>query len=183
MFPHKISLFFPQLTILNKEQAQHLSFSGFAITLIGAVLFSTKAIIVKMAFAKTSIDALTLLTMRMVFSLPFYLAAAWIGSSKKDAVRFTKKQWIIIILLGLFGYYLSSLFDFIGLQFVSAGLERLILFLYPSFVLLINSFFFRQKIAGIQKLALLLTYTGLVLAYIGELQIDAANKNFFYVVF
>ena len=165
---------------MNKTQVQYLSFSGFIVALLGSVLFSTKAIIVKLAFAKTSIDALTLLTMRMLFSLPFYLVAAWIGSSRKNAARFTRKQWVAIILLGLFGYYLSSLFDFIGLQYVSAGLERLILFLYPSFVLLINSFLFRQKIAGIQKLALLLSYAGLILAYIGELRIDTVGRNFYF---
>ena len=97
--------------------------AGFLITLIGAILFSTKAIIVKLAFAHTTIDALTLLTLRMAFSLPFYVAAAWIGSSRSERPRFTKRQWIYIISLGLFGYYLSSLFDFVGLRYVSAGLE------------------------------------------------------------
>ncbi|MBS1949284.1 MAG: DMT family transporter [Bacteroidetes bacterium] len=165
---------------MSKTPPHHLPVSGFILTLLGAVLFSTKAIIVKVTFAKTSIDALTLLAMRMLFSLPFYVAAAWIGSNKKEATKFTKKQWLWIALLGLFGYYLSSLFDFVGLQYVSAGLERLILFLYPSFVLLINFFFFNQKITGAQKLALLLTYAGLMLAYIGELRIVDAGKNFYY---
>jgi drug/metabolite transporter (DMT)-like permease len=167
MLPYKFrSSVIHQFEKLNSSQNNHLSFSGFIITLLGSVMFSTKAIIVKVAFAKTPIDALTLLTLRMLFSLPFYLAAAWIGSRHKDSSRFTKKQWAAIILLGLFGYYLSSLFDFIGLQYVSAGLERLILFLYPSFVLLINFFLYKQKISSIQKWALLLTYAGLVLAYV-----------------
>jgi len=165
---------------LEKTADNRLSLAGFLITLTGAVLFSTKAIIVKIAFAKTSIDALTLLTLRMLFSLPFYLAAAWIGSSNKTRDKFTRQQWINIIALGLFGYYLSSLFDFVGLQYISAGLERLILFLYPTFALLINFFFFKQRITRIQQLALLLTYAGIALAYFGELKIDTGNKNFFF---
>jgi drug/metabolite transporter (DMT)-like permease len=148
--------------------------------LSGAILFSTKAIIVKIAFAKTSIDALTLLTLRMLFSLPFYLVAAWVGSSNKSHDRFTRNQWVKIITLGLFGYYLSALFDFAGLQYISAGLERLILFLYPTFALLINYFFFKQKITRIQQWALMLTYAGIALAYMGELNIESGNKNFFF---
>ncbi|MGC4036907.1 MAG: DMT family transporter [Chitinophagaceae bacterium] len=165
---------------MTKETTHTLSLTGFLITLAGAILFSTKAIIVKVAFAKTSVDALTLLTMRMLFSLPFYLIAAWLGSQNKSREKFTKRQWINIILLGLFGYYLSSLFDFAGLQYISAGLERLILFLYPTFALLINLFLFKQKVTRTQQWALLLTYAGIALAYYGELNFDTGNKNFFF---
>src|SRR5882724_9181616 len=115
----------------------------------------------------------------MIFSLPFYLAAAWIGSSRKGVKKFSKKQCITIISLGLFGYYLSSLFDFVGLQYISAGLERLILFLYPTFALLINAIIFKERISRIQGLALLLTYAGIALAYFGELKMDTGNSNFF----
>src|SRR5262245_4444445 len=164
----------------TKTANNNFTLAGFLITFTGAVLFSTKAIIVKLAFAKTPLDALTLLTMRMVFSLPFYLVAAWIGSSDKTKTKFTRREWVQIISLGLFGYYLSSLFDFVGLQYISAGLERLILFLYPTFALLINFFFFKQKVKRIQQWALLLTYAGIALAYLGELKIDTGNKNFFF---
>ena len=159
---------------------QQLSFAGFLITFTGAVLFSTKAIIVKKAFADTQIDALTLLTLRMVFSLPFFLGAAYLVSSKTGNVRLTKKQWIQIILLGLFGYYLSSYFDFVGLQYISAGLERLILFLYPTFVILINRIFFKQKIKQTHLIALLLTYSGIGIAYYDEMMIDTTNPYFFW---
>jgi drug/metabolite transporter (DMT)-like permease len=80
----------------------------------------------------------------------------------------------------LFGYYLSSLFDFIGLQYISAGLERLILFLYPSFAVLINAFFFKQEIKRIQVWALVLTYIGIGIAYFGELQLDTGNPHFYW---
>ncbi|HKO81653.1 MAG TPA: DMT family transporter [Chitinophagaceae bacterium] len=164
---------------MTRQLYTNLTLTGFLITLIGSVLFSTKAILVKLAFAHTNMEALTLLTFRMIFSLPFYVVAAWIGSRNKERVQFSKRQWLIIIGLGLFGYYLSSLFDFIGLQYISAGLERLILFLYPTFAVLINVFYFKQKITRIQQLALLLTYIGIALAYFGELKIDSDNPHFY----
>jgi len=155
-----------------------VTFAGFLITFVGSILFSTKAIIVKKAFAETSMDALSLLALRMMFSLPFFLVAAVLASIKKENFSPTSRQWMIIIVLGLFGYYLSSLFDFIGLQYISAGLERLILFLYPSFAVLINTFFFKQKITRVQILALVLTYFGIAIAYLGEMRLESANPNF-----
>ena len=89
------------------------SLTGFALTLTGAILFSTKAIIVKLAFAQTAIDAVSLLTLRMVFSLPFYLVAAWLISRRQDNIRTTRKQMAYTLGLGILGYYLSSLFDFL----------------------------------------------------------------------
>lgn len=157
-----------------------LSFFGFIATFTGAILFSTKAIIVKKAFADTGIDALTLLTLRMVFSLPFFLVAAFFISSKEGNVKLIKKQWLQLLVLGISGYYLSAYFDFTGLQYISAGLERLILFLYPTFVLLINRLYFRQPITRIQLLALFLTYSGIAIAYFNEMQVDTSNPYFFW---
>ena len=166
---------------MEKSTTKHtISLVGFLIAFIGAVLFSTKAIIVKKAFAEVHVDALTLLTIRMVFSLPFYLVAAFFITTNKSNIKLTGKEWLYIIILGLFGYYLSSLFDFIGLQYISAGLERLILFLYPSFAVLINAFFFKQEIKRIQVWALVITYIGIGIAYFGELQIDTGNPNFYW---
>ncbi|MEP6727855.1 MAG: DMT family transporter [Bacteroidota bacterium] len=162
------------------EKKEHtISLAGFIITFLGAVLFSTKAIIVKKAFHDTHIDALSLLAIRMIFSLPFYLGIAIFAGNKKDNIHFTKQQWCWIIALGLFGYYISSFLDFTGLQYVSAGLERLILFLYPTFAVLINATVFKQKINRIQLLALVLTYTGIAIAYIGQLSVDIASHAFF----
>lgn len=156
------------------------SLIGFSIAFIGAILFSTKAIIVKKAFAAVHVDALTLLALRMVFSLPFYLGTAFVISSSKSNRKMSAREWVLLIILGLFGYYLSSLFDFIGLQYISAGLERLILFLYPSFAVLINAFFFRQKIKKAHVWALLLSYLGIGIAYFGELHVDTGNPNFYW---
>lgn len=157
-----------------------VTLAGFLITIIGSILFSTKAIIVKVVFANTSMDALTLLMLRMTFSLPFYLGAVWLAR-QKDPTPLTSRQWMGVVGLGLFGYYLSSLFDFIGLQYVTAGLERLILFLYPTFAVLINALVFKQPVVRTQKIALLLTYAGILIAYVGELRIgDAGNPHFIW---
>jgi drug/metabolite transporter (DMT)-like permease len=145
-----------------------LTAAGAAITLAGAILFSTKAILVKLAFAGVRVDAVTLLSLRMLFSLPFYLLAAyWVGQ-REGNVPMSRRQWLLTVSLGIMGYYLSSLFDFLGLQYISAGLERLILFLYPTFALLINRGFLKQRITGVQALALLFTYSGIALAFAGE---------------
>jgi drug/metabolite transporter (DMT)-like permease len=157
-----------------------ITFIGFTIAFVGAILFSTKAIMVKMAFNQIKVDALSLLTLRMVFSLPFYLIAAFVISNKSDNKPLSAKQWINLLLLGICGYYLSSLFDFVGLQYISAGLERLILFLYPTFVVLINVIYYKQKINRNQKIALVLTYIGIALAYLGEFKVDASNPDFLW---
>lgn len=164
---------------MNRKKNKKKYLIGFIIAFIGALLFSTKAVIVKHGFMNTTVDAVTLLALRMIFALPFYVAIGLFASKTTTSASFTKKQWVYVIGLGLAGYYLSSLFDFIGLQYISAGLERLILFLYPTFVVLINAAVFKQKIKSVQKLALLLTYVGIGIAYFGELKINTSNPNFF----
>lgn len=159
---------------------QKISLSGFLITIGGTIFFSTKAIFVKLAFLETKVDALTLLSLRMLFSLPFYIVAAWMAGRKDQVKPLTKRQWIWIMLMGIFGYYLSSLFDFIGLQYVSAGLERLILFLYPTFAVLINTFYFKTKLSRVQVIALVLTYLGIGIAYWGEIRSTQYGPHFFY---
>lgn len=164
---------------MKQAKSHSMSVAGFLLAFAGAVLFSTKAIIVKLAFARIHIDALSLLALRMFFSLPFYAVAAWLAS-RKEPVPLTQKQWWYIIVLGVFGYYLSSLFDFVGLQYVSAGLERLILFLYPTFVVILNAWLFRLPVTVTQRTALILTYIGIAIAYWGELQVDTGDENFLW---
>ncbi|HEV8080079.1 MAG TPA: DMT family transporter [Chitinophagaceae bacterium] len=165
--------------MIETVKKNKLVFGGFVITFIGALFFSTKAILVKLAFANTYTDAVTLLALRMLFALPFYIAIGLFASNKKSNVYFTRRQWIYILLLGLTGYYVSSLCDFIGLQYVSAGLERLILFIYPTLAVLLNAIIFRQKVNGYQKLAMVLTYLGIGITFWGEMKIDSSNPQFF----
>jgi drug/metabolite transporter (DMT)-like permease len=153
--------------------------AGVIFCILGAICFSTKAIFVKLAYRDTSVEAVTLLALRMVFSLPFFLVSAAISSSKSDNVRFTAKQWIYIALIGSLGYYASSLLDFLGLQYVSAGIERLILFIYPTLVLLFSSLIFGDKIKKIQWIAVAVTYAGLLLAFVGEANISGGEKDFY----
>lgn len=163
---------------MNQNKQHSLSLTGFILTFLGSVLFSTKAVIVKKAFHDTHIDAVSLLAVRMAFSLPFYLGIAFFAGKQKGDAPFTRRQWLLVAVLGLFGYYISSFLDFAGLQYVSAGLERLILFLYPTFTVIINAAVFKQKISRIQWLALVLTYTGIAIAYFGQLRVETLNTAF-----
>ncbi len=139
---------------------------GLAIAVIGAVLFSTKAVVAKLLY-RYHIDAVTLIAFRMLFSLPVFAAVAlWkmrVGPplSNSDRLR--------LIGLGLVGYYLSSFLDFLGLQYISVGLERLILFLTPTFVLLVTALLWKRPIGRAQWLALLLSYCGIVLVFMHDL--------------
>jgi drug/metabolite transporter (DMT)-like permease len=151
---------------------------GIIICVLGAVCFSTKAIFVKLAYRETDIDAITLLALRMLFSLPFFILSAAVSSNKTTNVRFTRQQWLEIAAIGCLGYYISSLLDFLGLQYISAGIERLILFVYPTLVLLISSIIFKTRITSRQWLALLVTYVGLIAACVPEIQGTEAGENF-----
>jgi len=162
----------------NQKSGDYFA-SGIVIALIGAICFSTKAIFVKLAYRDTEVDAISLLALRMIFSLPFFIVTAFVSSSKQSNVRFTSRQWIYIAIIGCLGYYVSSLLDFLGLQYVTAGIERLILFTYPTLVLLMSALIFKEKIKPIQWVALAITYAGLVIAFLGEVDFQLEqNKNF-----
>jgi drug/metabolite transporter (DMT)-like permease len=154
---------------------------GIAFCFMGAICFSTKAIVVKLAYRETGVDPVSLLALRMLFSLPFFVIAAIVSSSRVDNVRFTLRQWFYIAGIGCLGYYVSSLLDFIGLQYVSAGIERLILFIYPTLVLIIGAVVFKDKIKSTQWLAVCVTYVGLATAFLGELSLSSAkDQNFLF---
>ncbi len=165
-----------QSTSSNKN----ISLIGFIVALSGAIFFSTKAIFVKLAFNETKVDAVTLLTLRMLFALPFYIVITIYTERKEKLPTISLINWFWVALMGVLGYYLSSLFDFIGLQYVSAGLERLILFLYPTFAVLINRAYFKTSLSSSQVIALVLTYAGIGIAYFGEMKLDTSNPNFYF---
>jgi drug/metabolite transporter (DMT)-like permease len=164
---------------MNQRNSSAYIVGGVLISMLGAICFSTKAIVVKLAYLEYPVDAITLLAIRMIFSLPFFLVSAMVTSNKKENVRFTKRQWIDIAVLGCFGYYISSLLDFEGLKFVSAGIERLILFVYPTFVLLISAFWMKRKVRRIEWIAVLITYAGLFIAFIGEARFQESDGFYF----
>jgi drug/metabolite transporter (DMT)-like permease len=164
---------------LTKSRSYFLG--GIIICLLGAICFSTKAVLVKLAYRDTHVDAVALLALRMIFALPFFVISAVVVSRKDDNVKFTSKQWIAVALVGCLGYYISSLLDFLGLQYVSAGIERLILFIYPTLVLLMSSFFFRKQIKKIQWIAVGITYVGLILAFVNEADVQSQTNSKFYL--
>jgi drug/metabolite transporter (DMT)-like permease len=144
---------------------------GALLTFLGAICFSAKAIMVKLAYIHQA-DALSLLTLRMMMSLPFFAAIAFLSNSKTIRPDLTKKDWFMIVALGVTGYYLASLFDFEGLHFITAGLERLILFIYPTLVVILSAIFFKKKIAGREYIALLLTYIGIAIVFVSDLNLQ-----------
>src|SRR6478736_3913769 len=162
---------------VGKNQSYFIG--GVLICLLGSICFSSKAIFVKVAYRDTPVDAVTLLALRMLFSLPFFVLSATYSSRKTDNVKFTTKQWLGVALIGCLGYYVSSLLDFLGLQYISAGIERLVLFIYPTLVLLMSAIIFKVKINSRQWIALLITYGGLCLAFSGEVNV-VENKADFY---
>lgn len=145
---------------------------------IGSICFAAKAVIVKLAY-RYDIDPTSLLALRMLFSLPFFLVIAWNARRKANLAKvpaLSKRDWVKIIILGLLGYYFASLFDFLGLQYISAGLERLILFTYPTLVVIISFLFLGKRITFIQLAALLLTYLGISVAFADHLLHDASSN-------
>ena len=140
---------------------------GFAI--LGAVAFSAKAIVVKLAY-RYNVDAITLLMYRMLFALPFFALMAWWAG--RGQARLTAEQWRRVLWVGFSGYYLASFLDFAGLQFISASLERLILYLNPTVVLLLGWRLYGRRIQPQQALAMAISYTGVMVVFGHELHFD-----------
>lgn len=132
------------------------------LAIAGAALFSSKAILVKLSYGY-GVDKISLLFMRMSFALPVYLVIAFLQFKKeKSAVK--RSEWLILFFIGIIGYYLASLLDFWGLQYIGAGLERLILFLYPTMTVILSAVILKKKITKIQVVAIGIAYLGLGVA-------------------
>lgn len=144
---------------------------GICIGILGVILFSSKAVMVKLAY-KYQVDAISILLLRMLFSFPFYVVIAYLYRNQNKAISVEKKEYVWVVFFGFIGYYLASYFDFVGLTYIKASLERIILFLYPTLVLLLNKFFLKQPITKIQAGAIVLTYIGVVLAFFDELHVS-----------
>ncbi|MCF7569166.1 DMT family transporter [Sabulilitoribacter arenilitoris] len=147
---------------------------GILLGLLGIVLFSSKAVMVKLAY-QYNVDAINVLLLRMIFAFPFYLAIVLFYRKKQTHSVITKRNYVWIIFFGFVGYYLASYFDFVGLTYIKASLERIILFLYPTIVLLLNRIFLKKQISNIQKGAIVLTYFGIIIAFWDEVVISGTN--------
>jgi drug/metabolite transporter (DMT)-like permease len=132
--------------------------------ILGVLGFSFKAILIKLAYAAAPIDPVSLMTLRMLYAAPFYSAIAWCSGRSQRAAKITRRDAKLLVMLGFVGYYLSSLLDFIGLQYVTASLERLVLFLYPTIVVLLSAIFLGQRVTRRATVALVLSYAGIALA-------------------
>jgi drug/metabolite transporter (DMT)-like permease len=143
------------------------AFIGVIFALLAAVGFSAKAIFVKLAYLGSSVDAVTLLALRMAFSVPFFIGVA-IWSRYKHAEPLNTHDKLLVLALGLIGYYASSFLDFLGLQYISAGLERLILFLYPTMTVILTALIFKRPIGRVTLAAMALCYIGIVFVFLHE---------------
>lgn len=145
---------------------------GLALASLGAVAFSGKAIIVKLAY-RHGVDAVTLIMLRMLFALPLFLLLAWWAGRGRPAL--TRRDWIAVLGLGFSGYYLASFLDFAGLAYVSASFERLILYLNPTLVLFLGWILFKRRVTGRQLLALAVSYAGVLLVFGQELHLQGSD--------
>ncbi len=128
----------------------------------GSVLFSGKAIVVKLTY-RHGVDAATLIALRMLVSVPFFaLTYVW---TARGAARLAPGDHLRLVVIGLMGYYAASMLDFMGLQYITAGLERLVLYLSPTLVLLISAVFLKRQVTRVDGVALALAYGGIVLAF------------------
>lgn len=146
---------------------------GIALALVGVIAFSVRPILIKLAYAYVT-DPVTLIALRMVFSLPFFVAtvlwmrfrAARRGTAARIAAAdaaLTRRDWWAVLYLGFLGYYLASFLDFLGLQYISAGLGRLMLFLYPTITVLLSALFLGKYVSRRDVAALVISYAGLAL--------------------
>jgi drug/metabolite transporter (DMT)-like permease len=170
-------------TPITAEQHSQQIVIGCMFVLLAAFGFSAKSILVKLAYGYSpQLDAITLMLLRMAISLPFFLfVVLWSNRPSKHTSEMYKMRpldWLMIIGLGFLGYYLSSLLDFEGLSYISAGLERLILYLYPTFVVLLTAVVYRKAINRHQLIALLLSYSGIILVYTNQ-QMESNSGSLF----
>ena len=155
------------------SEQRHLTI-GLLLAAAGSIAFSGKAIIVKLAY-RYGVDAVTLLMYRMLFALPMFVAMAWWAGRGK--AKLTRADLRGIVGLGFTGYYMASFLDFWGLDFISASLERLILYLNPTLVLVLGWLLYGKKISHRQGVGMALSYAGVLLVFGHEASFDGANAT------
>ena len=150
---------------------------GSIFALGAAFLFSTKAIFIKQAYALSPlVDGTVLMALRMASALPFFLLICWLNRHHNQNIK--AKDWFLLMIAGLIGYYFSSWLDFAGLMYISASLERIILFLYPTLTVIASSFIYKQKLRLKSIFAIALSYGGTVIVMLQEQSTVAHEGNF-----
>lgn len=153
---------------MNKTPSSQLV--GVLFSVCAAFGFSFKAIFVKLAYEQATVDAITLLMLRMTLSLPFVILIALRGLRSGSPLQ--RRDYLLLLLLGIVGYYGSAILDFMGLRYITAGLERLILFTYPALTILMGVLFLGKRFEKKVLLALALSWSGILLAFVHDLQIS-----------
>lgn len=161
------------------QQENKMSINGALFAIVGIFMFSAKAIFVKLVY-QHNVDSITALAYRMIFSLPIYIAI-WFVYRKKQVKKndVHKKYFLAVIPLGFFGYYLSSFLDFEGLMYIDASMERLIVFVYPTLVLLLGLFLFKRAINRNQVLAISIAYLGIVIAFASKINFSEQTNSIY----
>ena len=157
----------------NGAPARATPWVGPICAVVGVLGFSFKAILIKLAYAWTAIDPVTLLALRMLYSAPFFLAIAWLAGRAAGARPIAASEWRALAVLGFLGYYFASLLDFIGLQYITAGLERLVLFLNPTIVVVLSALLLDKPITRRAVAALAVSYAGIALVVWQDLHVGA----------
>ena len=152
-------------------------FWGIAFALAGTVSFAFRPILIKLGYQLHPVSATTLLFLRMTLSLPFFLGMAW---WMRDGAPIARRDWLGIVGLGFLGYYLASLLDFLGLQHVSAGVGRLIMFLYPTLVVILSAVFLKKNPTLREIGALAITYTGIALVLSSQIAAAPESRTFVF---
>jgi drug/metabolite transporter (DMT)-like permease len=152
-------------------------FWGVAFALAGTISFAFRPILIKLGYSAYPVSATTLLFLRMTLSLPFFLAmAVWM----RDGAPISRRDWLGIVGLGFLGYYFASLLDFLGLQYVSAGVGRLIMFLYPTLVVILGAVFLKKNPSLREIAALAITYTGIALVLSAQISSTPEHRSFVF---
>jgi drug/metabolite transporter (DMT)-like permease len=139
--------------------------AGYLLALSAAIIFSSKAIVVKLAYQYQA-DSLSILALRMTFALPIYIIIEWVRDKSNDTLTsWNLKDVLWMLVMGLLGYYLSSYLDFVGLQYISANLERLILFVYPTLTTILSAIILKKKISLTSWLAIVICYFGVFVSF------------------
>lgn len=149
---------------------------GPACAVLGVLGFSVKAILIKLAYAWHPIDGLTLLALRMIFSAPFFAVLAWWATRRAEGTPLRAVDWRNLLWLGFIGYYVASLLDFLGLMYITAALERLVLFLYPTMVVLLSALLLGKPITRRSVVALVLSYAGILLVFAHDLAVGGSAR-------
>ncbi len=154
----------------------HQPFIGLLFVITAAFTFSAKAIIIKVAYSYGAhISPIMLMALRMLMALPFFLFAIMIVERRQAHAPLTRKDIGHLFGLGIIGFYLASYLDFVGLSYISASLERLVLLLYPTLVVVLSALFLRRRITIEEAIALTVSYVGIIIVFYEEVTIAGTH--------